>query len=287
MGRAEFKIKGTLGNPRAVFEHATKFRDKSFPVHFRWRGPLGRRVQACPVIGDLFPCGEPDPVVFREMFQGAFQCHCAPRTPNETTVQADRKHLGRTFGPLGIEHVKAILEIALKLITVRVSRLNRKAHVVAVHRVRHDQLVLTASPHPVGQIICIAVGDIGEIALLGGKVHSVHGAASGVPAARGLPHHFGMKADCLADLGALFLRLHILVFYPLQTMAGNLPARLLHRLELLGRPHKSGCYTINSNWRVFEQFVNTPEPGAAAVFIDRFHVPMALTLPGSGPGDFR
>ncbi|NJN40122.1 MAG: hypothetical protein HC807_03650, partial [Gammaproteobacteria bacterium] len=79
-----------------------------------------------------------------------------------------------------------------------------KAHVVAVHRIGDDQLVLAARLDPIGQIIGIAVGDVSQIALGGGKIDGVHRTATRIPAARRGAHDLGMQADCLAGVWGHF-----------------------------------------------------------------------------------
>ena len=66
---------------------------------------------------------------------------------------------------------------------------------------------------PVGKIVGVAVGDIGQIALLRRQPHGIHGTAARVPSARGLADNLGMQADRLGDLGALVFG-HVLVLDP-------------------------------------------------------------------------
>ena len=93
-----------------------------------------------------------------------------------------------------------------------------------------------------------------------------------------------MQSDRLGN-GRTFLCFgHILVFDPLQAMAGDFPTGVLHGLHLFRAAGQSGSDTIDGQRNISprKQPVQAPETGAGAVFIDGFHVPVAFALPLGG-----
>ena len=81
----------------------------------------------------------------------------------------------------------------------------------------------------------------------------------------------------------------VLVLDPFQAVAGDLPAGGLHRIDLLGRSGQRRCHAIDRDRHVVlgEEAMQPPETGPGAVFVDRFHVPVALPRPGRGTDDLR
>ena len=141
---------------------------------------------------------------------------------------------------------------------------------------------------PIGQVVVISVRNIGEPAFLRGKIDRVDRAAARVPAFWPLAGGDGVELDGLVDLGPLGLGGHVLVFDPFEPVAGDLPAGLLHGLDLGRCPHQRRRHAIDRHrdLGLGEQAMEPPESGAGAVFIDRFHVPMALARPLRRPDDF-
>ncbi|MNK69774.1 hypothetical protein D3C87_891700 [compost metagenome] len=88
---------------------------------------------------------------------------------------------------------------------------------------------------------------------------------------------------------ALFLFGKILVFQPAVTVAGDFPSRFLHRRNGFGVAGHGGRHAINGGGdaETGEHAPQPPEAGARAIFIDRFHVQVALTRPGLRTDDFR
>jgi hypothetical protein len=97
-----------------------------------------------------------------------------------------------------------------------------------------------------------------------------------------------MEGDGLGDLATLFLLRHVLVLDPLEPVAGNLPACLLHRLNLVRRTRHRGGDAIDGerNAALCEHPPQPPEAGACAIFIDRLHVQVTLANPRLGSDDF-
>ena len=79
----------------------------------------------------------------------------------------------------------------------------------------------------------------------------------------------------------------VAVVDPFQAVRGDLPAGLLHRRDLLGRARQRGGDAVDGDRHLGlgEQAMQPPEAGAGAIFVDRFHVPVALAGPGRGADD--
>lgn len=73
-----------------------------------------------------------------------------------------------------------------------------------------------------------------------------------------------------------------LVFDPFQAVTGDFSNRRLHLHDLVGRARQRRGDAVDGNWDVLHKPMQTPEPGAPVVFIDRFHVPVPLTGPWCG-----
>ncbi len=143
-------------------------------------------------------------------------------------MQADGHHLRRTRFALGIERVEAVLQIGIELVAGIETLRRGEAHVVGVERIRDDQLRLM----PIGQIIGVAVGDIGEPAFLRHDIDRVDRAPSGIPTQGPLACHLRMDAHGFVEMGAPVLGAEILVFDPFQHMGGNFPIGGLHGRDL-------------------------------------------------------
>ncbi len=286
MRRPELQIMRPLGNPGRVLEYATKRFHKPPLRHRRWAFGHRGRMMGGPMVGDLRPCREPDALVARHVVKRAFQRSGPAWSSDQTAVKADGQHLGRARLPFGVERIETVLQIGVELVA-RVEPLRRgEAHVVGIERVRHDQLIPPPEPHPIRQIIGIAVGNIRKTALFGGQPNRVHRTAAGVPAARTLAHDLAVKPDRFDHMRA-FIRLRkILVFNPFEPVRRDLPACRLHRGNLFRRPRQGGRDAVYRDRQILQQPVETPEPCARAVFVDRLHVPMPLAFPGRRPHDF-
>lgn len=142
---------------------------------------------------------------------------------------------------------------------------------------------------PVGQVVGVGIRDVVEAAGLGHEVERVHGAAPRVPAGRPLSGYDRVEADRLGDLGALALGVEILVLDPFEAVGGDLPAGVLHGRHLCGRALEGSGDAIDGGryLSLGEKAVQPPEAGARTIFVDRFHVPVALGRPGLSADDFR
>ena len=90
-----------------------------------------------------------------------------------------------------------------------------------------------------------------------------------------------MQFDGIFEMLALVFAAEVFVLNPLQAVARYLPTSLLHSDNLRKRPSQSRCDAENRHRNIVrrEQSVKAPKARARAVFIDRLHVPMALTFP--------
>ena len=78
------------------------------------------------------------------------------------------------FENSNFESVESAFFEILKEMRAGVEALRRgETHVVGVHRVGHDQLIMIAEFHPVGQVVGIAVSDISKLSGLGCKTNCV------------------------------------------------------------------------------------------------------------------
>ena len=79
----------------------------------------------------------------------------------------------------------------------------------------------------------------------------------------------------------------VAVVDPAQAVGGDLPAGVLHGGDLGGGAGEGGGDAVDGDGEVAgdEEVAEAPEAGAGAVFVDRFHVPVALAGPGLGAGD--
>jgi hypothetical protein len=96
-----------------------------------------------------------------------------------------------------------------------------------------------------------------------------------------------MQPDCLVHVAAFVFRRMVAVVDPSQPVRGNLPAGLLHRRDLVGRARQrcGDAVAGDRHLGLGEQAQQSPEAGARAIFVDRFHVPVALARPGRGADD--
>ena len=133
---------------------------------------------------DLDASRNPYPVVGRDVVEESLQRSGARRAPDDAAVQADRQHLRLSRNALGVEHVECVAQVREELVTVGESRGRSEPHVVGVQRVRHDEVVPIAYPHPVGQVVGVGVGVVDETAVLDDQVAGVRRVAAGVPAER-------------------------------------------------------------------------------------------------------
>ena len=94
-----------------------------------------------------------------------------------------------------------------------------------------------------------------------------------------------MKADSLVHMGAFVGLGKVLVLDPLETVARDFPLGGFHGGHLLGCPCECGGHAIYGDGQVLEHPVEAPEACPRAVFVDRLHVPVALTRPCGGADD--
>ena len=240
-----------------------------------------------PMPGDVDAPRDPDILEPVDVVEEPAQRRNAARPPDQAAMQAHRHHPGRTPDTFLVERVETVAQVGLELVA-RVEPLRRgEAHVVGIQRVGDDQLLAPARLDPVGQVVGVAVRDIVEAAILGDQAHGVLGTAPGIPAARGFARDGGVQPLGRGDLRALLGLGHVLVLDPLQPVACDLPAGLLHGGDLVGAARQRAGDPVDGHRQPAfgEQAVQPPEPGPRAVFVDRLHVPVPLPRPSRGPHD--
>ena len=241
-----------------------------------------------PVVGNVDAACDPDTFEPRDVIEETAKGRDATGASDQPAMQADGHHLGRTTRAFFVERVETVLQVGFELVA-RVKALGRgKAHVVGVQCVGDHKLVTVGFRDPIGQVVGVAVGDIVKAAILGDQADGVVGTAPRVPAARGFAGDGGVQALGFGDLGAFLGFGHVLVFDPFQAVAGDFPACVLHGGHLIGAAGKGAGDAVDGDRQAAfgEQAVEPPEPGARAVFVNRFHVPVALVRPGGGSDDF-
>ena len=138
---------------------------------------------------------------------------------------------------------------------------------------------------PVGQIVGDAVGQIGKAALLAAQRDRVHRRPPLVEAQGAMAGDLAVKLDRAGDVAGLGLARDVAVVDPFQPVGRDLPPGGLHGEDLLGAALQRGRDPIDGDRQLAQDPPQTPEPGARAVIIVRFHVPVALAGPGLGADD--
>ena len=90
-----------------------------------------------PVVGNLLPGADPHLVVLLDIVKETLQRAETARASQQPAVHSHGHHLRRGF-TLGVEHVKAVFQIGIKLLRGVESLGGGDAHVVGVEGLRHD-----------------------------------------------------------------------------------------------------------------------------------------------------
>ncbi len=203
---------------------------------------------------------------------------------DQPAMQPDRHHFRRSFA-LGVQHVETVLQIGEEVIAgVEALRVD-ETHVVVVEAVGDDDLRRDRAVDPVWQVVGIRIRQIEKPAGLHDQRIGVDRRTAGVPADRPFPGRLRVDADRLGDAGALLVLRHVLVFDPFQSVAGDVPVRLVHRrddLRIAGERGRHAEYG-DTDTAFREHTPQSPEAGARAVFEHGFDVGMALSGPGLRP----
>ena len=119
----------------------------------------------------------------------------------------------------------------------------------------------------------VAVGVVGETAVLGDQPRGVWRGPALIPAARSAAGQARVEGDRLRDMRALDRLGHRLIVDPAQAVAGDFPARRDHRRDRRRvRRHRRGdAEHGNRHVARGEQAVEPPEAGAAAIFVQALH----------------
>ena len=232
-----------------------------------------------PVIRNLAACGKPDIIVAPREIEETAQRLDPAGPAGQPAMKADRHHLRRAVAPLAIQLRERRLQVVEKLVPGIEALRRRKAHVVAIQRVGHDQLIAGPDPVPVGKVVGIGIGQPVE-ARLGSQPDRVHAGAALVETAWWRADNLRVQADRLGYVGALLGLGDILVIDPFQPVAGDVPPRRIHRRHLPRAARQCGRHAEHCHRPVGQQPVKPPEPGPRPVFVDRFHVPVPLAGPG-------
>src|SRR5262245_13177823 len=97
-----------------------------------------------------------------------------------------------------------------------------------------------------------------------------------------------MDSDGLLKMLTLMVLGELLVFDPFQAVAGDFPARLVHRRHRIRGARECSRNSVHRQWNATagEQAPNAPETDARSIFEQRLHVHVAHALPRLRAKDF-
>jgi hypothetical protein len=233
-------VVGRFRDPARMFVNAAEPLDKQSARQLRRLPAAGRRVFGDPVAGDVEPRGDPHLVMPAHIVEEPRQRRRATGAADQPAMQADGQHLRRRLA-LGVKHVEGVFQIGVKLVAGIEALRRREAHVVGVERIGHDQLRPARPGDVIGEIVAIGVGAVNEAAFLAGQGDRVDRRAPLIEAQRPRPGDLRMNADSLGDVLALHLAGRVAIVDPLEPVAGDLPSRLVHRMDGFGvARHRGG-----------------------------------------------
>mmetsp|Transcript_18399 Transcript_18399/g.29789 ORF Transcript_18399/g.29789 Transcript_18399/m.29789 type:complete len:294 (+) Transcript_18399:2406-3287(+) len=188
MGAAQFQRPGSFRHPGRMLKHTAELRDKGVPLHLRRTHPALMWMMLRPMGRNISPPRTPHTFMPPHIFDKAAQCLHPPRPAHQTAMQTHRHHRRPAFDTFGIKRIKGIAQIGIELIACIEPLRRGKAHVVAIQRIRDDQLIALARLGPIGQIVIIGVTDPVK-AQLRRQSHRVLRRAAGIPTlGRGTGH---------------------------------------------------------------------------------------------------
>mmetsp|Transcript_25762 Transcript_25762/g.74534 ORF Transcript_25762/g.74534 Transcript_25762/m.74534 type:complete len:263 (-) Transcript_25762:170-958(-) len=204
-------------------------------------------------------------------------------------MQAHRHHLGRA-PPAFINQISQIVfEIGGKFSTVT-KPIDGKSHVIFAQCVGNNQMrSVSVFCGPVWEVIIICVAIIQKSSLL-------HYQLARMNVGLALIHAHGTAAEeILVDLNGpgnvlpLHIGRHILIVPPPVPVGGHLPAGLYHGFGGGAVPLQRHSDSIHRAGHLLplEEIVQSPEPGAAAIIVQRFQVGVPLVGICRRAGDFR
>jgi hypothetical protein len=132
---------------------------------------------------------QPDLLVALHIFHKLAQPLGTAGTADQAAMQADRHHLRLAGLAFGIERIEGIFQILEELLAIGEAGGDGETHVVGVERVGNDELrldgvAMTVMVEPVGQVVIIGIGDVGEAAICAGKPNGIDGCAAKIKASR-------------------------------------------------------------------------------------------------------
>ena len=220
------------------------------------------------------------------MVEEAFQSLGPARPPGQAAVKADGQHPRPALAAFPVQAIEGVAQIQEELLAIGEAAVG-EAHVIGVQRIGHHQLRTAVVDVPEGQLVGIGVGQILEAALLAAQRHRVHGRPALVEAQGPRARDLRVQLDRLPDVLGLDLARDVLVVDPLQPVGRHLPSGIDHGAGLFGAAGQRRRHAVAGDGNALEHPVKPPEARAGAVVVDRFHVPVALALPGLGADDFR
>jgi hypothetical protein len=169
-----------LRDPGRMLEDVAKEFDEYHPIHAAGL-QIRRMMMANPMVGDVdAPC-HPDILMGTDVIQEPGQSRGASGAAGEAAMEADRHHLRRSFA-FCVQRVEAVLEIGEELVARIEALRGRKAHVVGIQRIGHDQLLPVAMLFPIRQIVRVGIGAVEKAALLRHEAVRVLRGAARIPA---------------------------------------------------------------------------------------------------------
>ena len=114
-----------------------------------------------PVLGNVAPGAEPDPVMLAGVFEKLDQADRLARPADQAVVQADAHQL-RRLGSLGVHEIERVDHVAGEIVGAAEAGIAVEAVVVGLERIGDDEVVAARDLHPIGQLVVERVAVVEE-----------------------------------------------------------------------------------------------------------------------------
>src|SRR6201993_2564429 len=223
------------------------------------------------MLGDLVASADPDPVVAQDVIDETSKCGRARRLAGETTMQSDRHHLWRLLA-LAVKRVEIVAQRDEEILGLTPAQTAREARVVAVERVRDDEMWPAVVVGPIGQLVVVGVAVIKEPAFLNDKAPCIGARRADVPADRPRSGQSPNGLDGEADMLSLGCFVDLVIGEPAPPVIDDVAALTRHRLGGLRvalERHADGI-DRRDHLPLDEDAHETPEADTTAIFYGGF-----------------
>ncbi len=193
----------------------------------------------------------------------------------------------------GIQRVKAVTQVTIKIIGLCKALRQGKAHVVAVqgvghHQARHQGAIAARHLHPERQVVAVIVAVVFQPAVIGHQAPGPRAVAAGVPAQRARSGELLNGVEPTAHLLALGRFVNVLVVDPAPAVAGDFMAQFNQgrRDFRIALQRHADTKHRERQLAPFEFAQDTPYTRPRAVFINAFHAQVPVRKTGR-VGHFR